>query len=149
MIDFPITDLLDDELSLAWLERYLHPTGLCCPRCGKTPRRIARRNKHYPSYRCLACDGYYSLFSTTIFEKTRQSPSTIILLLRGVAQGETTSRLQRELSMSYQQLLTLRERIQQNLAKKLPRAILENEQEVEVDELYQNAGEKREPSLRA
>jgi transposase-like protein len=154
MIDFPISDLLDSDLSLAWLERHLHSEGLHCPHCGSGQRRIARQNKHYPSYRCLDCDGYYSLFTDTIFEKTRQSPSTLVLLLRGIAQGETTNRLSRgranvrELSMSYQQVLTLRQRIQQNLYEKLPTTILENEREVEVDELFQNAGEKRYPSHR-
>jgi transposase-like protein len=148
MIDFPITDLLNDELSLHWLEQHLHPEGLCCPHCQSQQRRIARKNKHYPAYRCLECDGYYSLFSDTIFEKTRQSPSTLVLLLRGVAQGETTARLSRELSMSYQQVLTLRQRIQENLYEKLPTDILEEEREVEVDELFHNAGEKRYPPPR-
>ena len=142
MIDFPISDLLDSDLSLAWLERHLHREGLHCAHCGSGQRRIARQNKHYPSYRCLDCDGYYSLFTDTIFEKTRQSPSTLVLVLRGIAQGETTNRLSRELLMSYQQVLTLRQRIQQNLYKKLPTTILENEREVEVDELFQNAKKK-------
>jgi hypothetical protein len=31
MIDFPITDLLDDSICTRWLERYLHPAGLKCP----------------------------------------------------------------------------------------------------------------------
>jgi hypothetical protein len=34
MIDFPITDLLDDAASMAWLEQHLHPNGLHCPHCG-------------------------------------------------------------------------------------------------------------------
>ena len=148
MIDFPITDLLDDDLAMQWLERHLHPDGLCCPHCQSKQSRVARKNAHYPSYRCLGCDGYYSLFSGTIFAKTRQSPSTIVLLLRGVARGESTARLSRELSMSYQQVLTLRQRIQQNLYDKLPTDILNEEHEVEVDELYQNAGEKRYPAHR-
>jgi hypothetical protein len=39
MIDFPITDLLDDDECLAWLERHLHPQGLVCPTCGSSGRR--------------------------------------------------------------------------------------------------------------
>ncbi len=149
MIDFPITDLLDDELAMTWLERHLHPGGLCCPHCQSVHARVARKNAHYPSYRCLECDGYYSLFSGTIFEKTRQAPATIVLLLRGVAQGESTARLSRELPMCYRQVLTLRQRIHANLYDNLPTDILKNEHEVEVDELYQNAGEKRYPSHRS
>jgi hypothetical protein len=89
------------------------------------------------------------VFTQTSFEKTRQSPSTLVLLLRGIAQGETTARLARELSMSYPQVLTLRQRIQENLYEKLPTDILEEEHEIEVDELFQNAGEKRNPAHRA
>jgi hypothetical protein len=36
MIDFPITELLDDSICLIWLERHLHPNGLYCPRCGSS-----------------------------------------------------------------------------------------------------------------
>jgi hypothetical protein len=31
MIDFPITDLLDDAASTQWLEQHLHPNGLHLP----------------------------------------------------------------------------------------------------------------------
>jgi hypothetical protein len=30
---FPITELLDDHESLAWVERHFHPKGLRCPGC--------------------------------------------------------------------------------------------------------------------
>ena len=149
MIDFPIADLLDEEASLGWLQRHLHPEGLCCPYCGSTERRLARQTRHYPAYRCRDCDGYYSLFTGTIFQKTRQSASTIVLLLRGVAQGESTDRLSRELSMSYQQVLTLRQRIQANLFDTAPTHVLEDDPEIEVDEVFQNAGEKRDPAPRS
>jgi hypothetical protein len=93
MIDFPITDLLDDRLCMLWLERHLHPDGFTCPHCGSANRRLFRQQKHFPAYRCHDCDGYYTVLTGTAFEKTRQRPATLVLLLRGVTKGESTARL--------------------------------------------------------
>jgi glutaredoxin len=56
MLDFPITELLDDSLCLIWLERHLHPDGFACPHCGSTKRRLFRQQR-IPAYRCRDCDG--------------------------------------------------------------------------------------------
>jgi hypothetical protein len=96
MIDFPITELLDDSFSLTWLERHLHPDGLHCPCCGSAARRLFRAQGHVPAYRCRACEGYDPLLTGTVFAKTRQRPATLGLLLRGMATGEPTARLARE-----------------------------------------------------
>jgi transposase-like protein len=142
MIDFPLDGLLDEQACLNWLEQNLHPDGLHCPRCGQTERRRARRGGVIPSFRCKGCDRYYTALSGTLFQKTRQSPSTLVLLLRGIAKGETTARLARELAISRKQTHTLRHRVQNNLYETLPTDVLE-ELVFEADELYQNAGEKR------
>jgi len=106
MIDFPSIELLDDSLCLIWLERYLHPDGLQCPHCGSPARRLFRHQGHFPAYRCRACHGYYTLLTGTVFEKTRQRPATLVLLRRGMAKGEPTARLARDLSLSRKQLHT-------------------------------------------
>src|SRR5438552_2994795 len=104
MIDWPLTDVIDDERALRWLETHLHPEGLTCPRCGSQKRRRVlrppERRTLYPAYRCRACDRYYTLLSTTVFAGTHQRPAALLLFLRGVAKGESTSRLSRELSLS-------------------------------------------------
>jgi transposase-like protein len=97
------------------LERYLHPHGLVCPRCGHSHRRLFRNQGHFPAYRCRACERYYTVLTGTVFAKTRQRPATLVLLLRGIAKGEPTARLARELGLSRKQLHTLRQRIQTNL----------------------------------
>src|SRR5919197_5543453 len=112
MIDFPITELLDDSICTLWLERHLHTQGLACPHCGSSTRRLFRTQGHFPAYRCRACEGYYTLLTGTAFAKTRQRPATLVLLLRGIAKGEPTARLARKLGMSRKQLHTLRERVQ-------------------------------------
>jgi transposase-like protein len=142
MIDFPMTDLLDDNGCTNWLERHLHPAGLKCPHCGSPERRLFRQQGHFPAYRCRHCDGYYTLLTGTVFAKTHQQPATLVLLLRGIAKGESTARLARELRLSRKQLHTLRQRIQINLNVSAPTTVMTGTA-FEADELYQNAGEKR------
>jgi transposase-like protein len=142
MIDFPITGLLDDSICTIWLERHLHPDGLKCPQCRSPERRLFRAQGHFPAYRCRACDGYYTLLTGTVFEKTRQRPATLVLLLRGIAKGEPTARLARELGLSRKQLHTLRQRIQTQLNATAPTEVMVGTA-FEADELYQNAGEKK------
>lgn len=142
MIDFPIADLFDDSLCLLWLERHLHPDGFTCPHCGSANRRLFRRQGHYDAYRCRDCDGYYTLLSGTVFEASRKRPATLVLLLRGVAKGEPTARLARELHLSRQTVHTRRHQLQSNLNERAPTDTMEG-QTFEVDEIYLNAGEKR------
>lgn len=142
MIDVLITELMDDEACLGWLERHLHPTSFVCPHCQSPSRRLFRATQAVPAYRCRACDGYYTLLTNTAFEKTRQRPATLVLLLRGVTQGETTARLARELGMSYNQVLTLRHRLQDHANETAPMTLMD-ETHFEADEVYQNAGKKK------
>jgi len=142
MIDFPIDELLDETACLQWLERHLHPEGLHCPRCGSPERRVFRPNAAFPAYRCKQCDRYYTPLTGTAFAKTRQTSQKLVLLLRGIATGETTARLARELGLCYKQLHTLRHRVQDNLYQTLPTGQVADTV-FEADELYQNAGEKR------
>jgi transposase-like protein len=116
--------------------------GLHCPRCGSTARRLFRAQGYFPAYRCRACDAYYTLLTGTAFAKTRQRPATLVLLLRGVAKGESTARLARELGLSRKQLHTLRQRIQAKVNATAPTRKMMGTA-FEADELYQNAGEKK------
>ena len=78
----------------------------------------------------------------TAFAKTRQRPATLVWLLRGVAKGEPTARLARELGLSRKQLHTLRHRIQPHLNATAPTQVMAGTA-FEADELYQNAGGKK------
>jgi transposase-like protein len=142
MIDFPISDLMDEAACIAWLEQHLHPEGFVCPRCGSADRRLFREQGYFPAYRCRTCDGYYTLLTDTAFAKTRSKPSRLVLLVRGVSKGEPTARLARELQMDRKHLADLRRRLQENLYETLPADVMQGE-EFEADELYQNAGEKK------
>ena len=148
MIDFPIDELLEDGLCTVWLERQLHPQGLKCPHCGRSERRLFRAQGHFPAYRCRACEGYDTLLTGTVFAKTRQRPATLVLLLRGIAKGEPTARLARELGLSRKQLHTLRQRMQANLTATAPTAMMVGTA-FEADALYHNAGEQKHTAPRS
>jgi transposase-like protein len=138
--------LLDDDSCTLWLERHLHPGGLQCPHCGSPDRRLFRVQGHFPAYRCRGCDGYDTLLTGTVFAKPRQPPATLVLVLRGMAKGEPTARLARELRVSRKQLQTLRQRSQAHRNATAPTAVLPGTA-FEADELYQNAGDKKPPPI--
>src|SRR6266850_5369828 len=142
MIDFPMTDLLDDDICTSWLERHLHPEGLNCPHCGSSDRRRCRAQRHFPAYRSRVCAGSYTLLTGTVCAKTRQPPATLVLLLRGIAKGAPMARLARELRRSRQQLQTLRQRLQANRNDTAPTDVMPGTA-CEADERYPNAGEKK------
>jgi hypothetical protein len=100
MIDFPSAELLDDSICLIWRARHLHPDGLQCRHCASMARRLCRHQGHVPTYRCRACDGYDTRLTGTVFENTRPRPATLVLLRCGMAKGEPTPRLARELGLS-------------------------------------------------
>jgi hypothetical protein len=127
---------------LIWLARHLHAEGFKCPRCGGTERRLFRAQGQFPADRCRACEGYDTRLTGTVFEKTRQQPAPVVRLLRGIATGEPTARLARELGLSRKQLHTLRQRIQANLNATAPTGVMTGTT-FEAAELYQNAGEKK------
>jgi hypothetical protein len=144
MIDFPITELLDDSFGILWLERHLHPDGLTCPHGGNAERRLFHEQGHVPAYRCRACEGYDTRLTGTVFENTRPRPATLGLLLRGMAKGEPTARLARELGVSRTQRHPLRQRLQTNLNETAPTDMMTGPA-FEADELSQNAGENKPP----
>lgn len=142
MIEFPIQDLMSEEACRQKLLDVLHSAGLHCPVCGSKSYRVARRNCYYDSYRCKDCQGYFSAYSQTVFARSRQPASVLLLLLRGIAKGEPSNKLSAELGLNYGWVLTLGHRIQKQLQAQLPQGPMQG-QHFEIDELFQNAGEKR------
>ena len=65
-----------------------------------------------------------------------------ILLLRGIAKGESSKVLSAELELNYKTVLTMRHRIQANAVLEQPDTPLPDRHS-ETDEMFQNAGEKR------
>jgi len=64
-----------------------------------------------------------------------------VLILRGIAKGESTAGLSRELKVDRANLLYLRHKLQENALRNRSSGPLADEA-TESDEMYQNAGEK-------
>jgi transposase-like protein len=150
-MEFPITDLLDDEQSERWLMEHLHPQGMKCPKCGAGLENSLKFRRTAKSrlqvYRCRDCQAIYNLYTGTIFQRRRLRPQQAVLLIRGVLKGETAKVLAAELDLDYISVLQLRRAIQEN-AQRLQSEDPLPDSEAESDELFQNAGEKRDRALR-
>jgi transposase-like protein len=143
-MDFPITDLMDQDACYAKLVQWLHPDGLACPRCRQADRIRVHRAHRAPvrDYRCGHCRRVFNAFTGTILHGTRRRPSELALIVRGFAQGVPTAQLARELECDRSELLELRHRLQDAAYRNRDRMPLDDEV-LEADEAYQNAGEKR------
>lgn len=145
-MEFPIADLLDEELSTDWIKKYFHPNGMRCPHCGVGVDEAQEFRYTHKSqltvYRCHSCRGIYNIYSGTVFAGRHLRPSQVVLLLRGVSKGESTAGIARELELCRQTVHDLRKALQANAERMQPQSTLEDEQ-VETDEMFQNAGEKR------
>jgi transposase-like protein len=143
-MDFPISELMDEDACYAKLLSWLHPDGLSCPRCGARDRLGVHRRHRAPvlDYRCTACKRVFNAFTGTLLQGTQRRPVALVLILRGVAQGASTARLARELGCDRRELLDFRHRLQHAAWLFRDQGRLEDPV-VEADEMYQNAGEKR------
>jgi transposase-like protein len=148
-MDFPLKDYMDEDACYRKLVELLHPGGLACPRCGQQ-RQLGVHSRHREpvlEYQCGACGRVFNAWTGTILRGTHRRPSQILLILHGVATGEPTARMARELGCDRKHLLELRHRLQEHARRWLDRNPL-GDAVVEADEMYQNAGEKRRPARR-
>jgi transposase-like protein len=148
-MDFPLNDLMDESACYNFLVGLLHPAGLACPRCGDAAGMSVHRRDRAPilTYRCRGCRRVFNAFTGTPLQGTQRGPVELVLILRGIAQGTSTSQLARELGCNRPELLEFRHRLQESAFGATDRSVLEGEV-VEADEMYQNAGEKRRPAPR-
>jgi transposase-like protein len=144
-MDFPIAELMDENQCYRFLLSWLHPRGLACPRCGTREGLGIHRRHRDPvlDYQCGDCGRVFNAFTGTLFHGTQRLPSTLVLILRGVSQGTSTAQLARELHGSRPHLLELRHQLQANAQTQRDGTPLRIDTQVEADEMYQNAGEKR------
>ncbi len=145
-MDFPINDLMDENACYQFLIDIFHPQGLHCPRC-QTQEGLQIQNYYREpilNYRCTQCRRVFNAWTGTLFQGTHWRPTQRVLILRGFTPGVSTAQLARELSCSRRPLLDLRHKFQAQAQSNLDRKPLEDDH-VEADEMYQNAGEKGVP----
>jgi hypothetical protein len=150
-MDFPLTDLLDEDACYRRLVGWLHPGGLRCPGCGAPDRACWVHRRHRDpllDFRCKGCGAVFNAFTGSALQGTQRSCAQVLLLVRGIAQGRPTARLARELRCDYKHLLELRHKLQALAGRAAERQPPLTDAAVEADELYQNAGEKRCPAPR-
>ena len=136
-MDFPLIDYLDEEACYTQLVAVLHPDGLACPRCGERQRLGVHRCDRAPvlEYQCATCGRVFNAWAGTLLQGTHRRPSQILPILRGIAQGESTAQLARELGCDRKHLLELRHRLQDRALNRLDRNPLDDAV-VEADEAY-------------
>jgi transposase-like protein len=142
---FPISELLDEQASQAWVEKHFHPQGLRCPGCKATPdqaREFRRHKRGFVDYRCHHCQRTYNLYTGTLFAGSNLEPRRVVLLVRGVCKGEPAPVLAEELALSRQSVYRWRKRLQAKGYGMLSQQAVPD-REAETDEMFQNAGEKR------
>lgn len=145
-MDFPITHLLDEQQSQQWIEEHFHPDGLNCPRCQarRDEAYLFRRTQcsHLDVYRCRQCGKTYNLYNGTVFEHRQFSVPQVVMLLRGIFQGQSSAHLARELERSRTIILEIRRAIQHQANEQRPQRPLADAH-TETDDMFQNAREKR------
>jgi transposase-like protein len=142
---FPITELLDETESLAWVEKSFHPKGLTCPGCGATREHAREFRKHkrgFVDYRCSNCQRTYTVYTGTVFAGSNLELRHVGLLIRGVCKGDPATLVAEELARSRQCIHRWRKRLHANGDRMLRQQAL-RDRETETDEMFQNAGEKR------
>ena len=123
MIAFPIQSLMDEQACYDYLLSVLHPQGLHCPEGHALPAEQGAHDRHRApivDYRCQTCGAVFNVFTNTIWTKTRYRCATIVLILRGVAQGVPTAHLARELGIDRAHLLEHRHEIQRLIEQHFP-----------------------------
>ena len=84
-----------------------------------------------------------SLQKLTVWSGTHYDCKTVVMVLRGIAQGVPTLQLAEELDLDYSTLLSRRHQIQEQALQRRQTGL--PDQAVEADEMFQNAGKKADP----
>ena len=104
---------------------------------------VVHHRHHDPiiDYRCAGCRRVFNAFTGTLLQGTKRRPVELVLIHRGFAQGVPTAQLARELGGDRKKLPQLRHRLQHAADRFRDQSWLDDEV-MEADEMYQNAGEK-------
>lgn len=144
-MELPITDLLRQVQSEAWILDYFHPEGLKCPHCQASVSEASAHRQTKKSgltvYRCKHCRQIYTLYRGTEFQQCHLTAQPVGLLLRGVVKGEPSTPFAAELAVSYPTVLDWRHQLQANAGSMQPDSPLPDNG-TESDERVQNAGKK-------
>lgn len=143
MLIFSLVEFLDEQKCYDFLVDILHPDGLECPvcQCAVEDSKIHRNDRAPILYYKCSNGHVYNAFSKTVWQGTHHKCPVIVRILQGIAQGASTLHLAQELGIDRKHLLERRHIVQDFAASACIRTPM-SENVTEVDEMYQNAGEK-------
>ena len=86
-MDFPITDLMDEQACYRQLLEWLHPDGFACPRYHADDRMVVHRRGRDPvlDFRCGHCKRVFNAFTGTALHGRKRRPRELVLIIRGFA----------------------------------------------------------------
>jgi transposase-like protein len=113
-----------EEACFQKLFAIVQPEGLHCPRCGA--RDGLKVHRHHVKgwivdYRCCHCGRVFNAWTGTPFQKTHHPPSELLQIITGIAKGEPTAKLARELGCDRVRLSSLCHRWQRLVAENVGR----------------------------
>ncbi len=125
MMQWALTDLLDEQACYDYLLQAPHPQGLHCPAVHCLPADQALHDRHRApimTYRCRVCGKVFNLFTLTIWSKTHYRCSIISSssYLKGSPRGTPTKHLAAELHLDRCTLNSRHHTIQSLLAGNFP-----------------------------
>ncbi len=88
-MDFPITELRDEDACYAKLLPWLDPDGLGVHCRHRAPDL---------DYRCQTCHRVFNAFTDTVLQDSKRSVVELMQILRGFAQGVPTAQLARDMT---------------------------------------------------
>ena len=145
-LDFPLTDVITDQSAYDWFVSILWPDGPICPHCLQSDCLTVHNRHQAPivDYICKRDKRTFNVFRDTLFHGSKRPVAHRYIIFRGFSQGVSTNQLSRELGCRYYELLMLRHKFQDAVYAQGLRASPDLCGTIhESDEMYQNAGEKR------
>ncbi len=139
---FSITDFMPTEAQCIKVLRKLRwPNGIKCPRCGsKQVVKFSPHRKVMHKYLCKHCRRIFNDLTGTIFANTKLGINEWFYIAKELQRGISINQIAKELGRKYEHVMNAAHDIMDGTFMK--RLIELSGDDVEVDEMYQSAGEK-------
>ena len=142
-----LSGLLDEAKCFELVRQIRWPRGVNCPKCGGG--HVARNGhddtqKLRQRYVCRDCRIRFDDLSDTVLAGHRQPLKVWILCLYFMGLNLSNRQVAQELSLNESDVQEMTTHLRQGLATKAPDVVLSGQ--VEIDEVYVNAGHKGNPA---
>ena len=139
---FSITDFMPSEAKCVKILRKLRwPDGRECPRCkSKRTIKFSPIRKAMHRYICKKCHRTFTDLTGTVFENTKLDLNEWFYIARELQRGISINQISKDLGRKYEHVMHAAHKIMDNVFMK--RLIELTGDDIEVDEMYQSAGQK-------